>query len=104
VLRSDPDFAAAYAATDLSDYERIVTATVDGLFDRDTVPGPQPRELMALEVPAIIVPGQDTSHAPSAARYLQECLPAVEYWDVPVDDQTEQNAPAALLGFLDAVS
>ena len=38
---------------------------------------------MALDMPALIVPGQDASHAPSAARYLQECLRRSEYWDVP---------------------
>jgi hypothetical protein len=70
------------------------------LFDRDTVPGPEPEDLMLLDVPALIVPGQDASHAPSAARYLQECLPASEYWDVPVVEQTEETVPPRLLEFL----
>ena len=70
------------------------------LFDRDTVPGPEPEDLLRLDVPALIVPGQDASHATSAARYLEECLPRAEYWDVPVRDQTEQTAPGRILQFL----
>ena len=74
-----------------------------GLFDRDTVPGAEPEDLLGLDVPALVVPGQDDSHAPSAARYIQECLPRAEYWDVSVSEQTEQTAPARILQFLDSV-
>jgi len=49
----------------------------------------------------LVVPGRDKSHATSAARYLEECLPRAEYWDVAVADQTEKTAPARLLEFLD---
>jgi pimeloyl-ACP methyl ester carboxylesterase len=73
------------------------------MFDRDTVPGAEPEDLLQLDIPALIVPGQDTSHATSAARYLQECLPGAQYWDVPVAEQTEETAPARVLQFLDAV-
>jgi hypothetical protein len=44
------------------------------LMDRDTAPGAEPEELLRLEIPALIVPGRDPSHATSAARYLEECL------------------------------
>jgi hypothetical protein len=57
---------------------------------------------MRLEIPALIVPGHDESHATSAARYLEECLPLSDYWDIPVNDQTEESAPARVLAFLDA--
>ncbi len=99
-LRTDDAFAASYAALDPARYALIVTSGVRGLFDRDTVPGAEPEELMTLDVPALIVPGQDASHAPSAARYLQECLPVHEYWDVPVAEQTARTAPARILTFL----
>jgi hypothetical protein len=46
------------------------------------------------------VPGQDASHATSAARYLEECLPRGEYWDMPVSGQTAHTAPARVLEFL----
>lgn len=102
VIRTDPSFAKAYAARDREDYLLLAGATARLLFDRDTVPGAEPEDLMRLRVPALIVPGQDTSHAPSAARYLQECLSGSEYWDVPVAEQTPQTAPARVLRFLDA--
>ena len=103
VLRRDPAFADTYAQADPDRYQVLVGGMARLLFDRDTVPGPEPEDLMRLDVPALVVPGQDDSHATSAARYLQECLPRAEYWDVPVPEQTEQTAPARVLQFLDAV-
>ncbi|MGI5133431.1 MULTISPECIES: alpha/beta fold hydrolase [unclassified Streptomyces] len=102
-IRGDAGFADAYARTDPDRYRAMVTGMARLLFDRDTVPGPEPEDLLRLDVPALIVPGQDTSHAPSAARYLQECLPDNEYWDVPVAEQTEESAPARVLKFLAGV-
>ncbi|MBM9503350.1 alpha/beta fold hydrolase [Actinacidiphila acididurans] len=104
VLRSDPLFAERYAGTDLERYRIAVTGTARLLFDRDTVPGPEPEDLLTLDVPALIVPGQDDSHAPSAAHYLRECLPRAEFWDVPVAEQTEATAPPRILEFLDAAA
>ncbi|MFZ5850462.1 MAG: alpha/beta fold hydrolase [Actinomycetota bacterium] len=103
VLRRDPAFAEHYARQDPERYAVLVTGTVRALFDRDTVPGAEPEDLLRLDVPALVVPGQDTSHATSAARYLQECLTRAKYWDVPVSGQTEDTAPDAVLGFLDSV-
>lgn len=101
VIRTDPAFAAAYAHGDVARYAVVVSGLARLMFDRDTVPGAEPEDLLHLDVPALIVPGQDESHAPSAARYLQECLPRAQYWDVPVAEQTEQTAPARILEFLD---
>ncbi|GHG98730.1 alpha/beta fold hydrolase [Streptomyces lanatus] len=103
VIRRDAEFADAYVRTDPGRYRAMVSGMARLLFDRDTVPGPEPEDLLALDVPALIVPGQDTSHAPSAARYFQECLPHTEYWDVPVAEQTEASAPARIMDFLSAV-
>lgn len=104
VIRTDHAFAERYARQDTDRYRYLVTGMVRVLFDRDTVPGPEPEDLLRLDVPALVVPGQDASHATSAARYLQECLPQAEYWDVPVVEQTEETAPSRVLAFLDAVS
>lgn len=104
VLRRDRAFAERYAAFDQDRYLIIVARLFERMFDRDTVSGAEPEDLMQLTVPALIVPGEDTSHAPSAARYLQECLPHAEYWELPVAQQTEQNVPARVMGFLDGVS
>lgn len=100
VLRTDETFAEEYAAADPTAYGRLVTSMGRLLFDRDTVCGVEPEDLMGLSTPALIVPGQDASHAPSAARYLQECLAQAEYWDVPVAEQTAANAPATVIEFL----
>jgi pimeloyl-ACP methyl ester carboxylesterase len=102
VLRWDEAFADAYAQADLDEYAALVDDMGQRLFDRDTVPGPGPERLLALDVPALIIPGQDPSHATSAARYLEECLARAEYWDVPVVDQTAETAPRRVLEFLEA--
>jgi pimeloyl-ACP methyl ester carboxylesterase len=100
VLRHDEAFVATYRTLDSTWYADVSAAMVEGLLDRDTSPGAEPEELFEVRVPTLIVPGQDHSHATSAARYLQECLPNAEYWDVPVVEQTEATAPDRVLGFL----
>ena len=102
VLRRDAAFAAAFGAMDVERYKLAVVATQRALLDRDTAPGAEPEELLRLHTPALIVPGQDNSHATSAARYLHECLPQSEYWDIAPTDQTEHTVPARLLQFLSA--
>jgi pimeloyl-ACP methyl ester carboxylesterase len=100
VLRSDRAFADNFVLQDVEKYKLIVTAMGRTLFDRDTSPGAEPEDLLRLDVPALIVPGRDAAHATSAARYLEECLPGSQYWDVPVAGQTEDNTPARLIEFL----
>jgi pimeloyl-ACP methyl ester carboxylesterase len=102
VIRTDDEFARAYAGLDRDRYLATIAGIARVMYDRDTVPGAEPEDLMRLDVPALIVPGEDASHAPSAARYLQECLPRTDYWDVPVAEQTSDTAPARVAAFLDA--
>ncbi|GAA3327979.1 MULTISPECIES: alpha/beta fold hydrolase [Paeniglutamicibacter] len=99
-LRTDEAFAERYASTSLERYRTIVSGSARLLFDRDTVPGPEPEDLQLLEVPALVVPGEDLSHTRSAARYLEECLPRAEYWDVPVIEQTPEASTARVREFL----
>jgi len=101
VIRNDAAFAATYARYDVEKYKLIVAGMVRTLFDRDTAPGAEPEDLLRCDIPALVVPGHDASHATSAARYLEECLPKAEYWDVSVDGQTEQTAAPRVLEFLD---
>lgn len=100
VIRRDPVFATDYMRQDVEQYEALVLATRDSLFDRDTSPGAEPEDLFRVDVPALVVPGRDKSHATSAARYLEECLPRAEYWDAAVEDQTEETVPPRVLEFL----
>src|SRR5262245_6671463 len=104
VIKSDRTYAEAYAEQNVDQYKLVVTATMRSLFDRDTAPGAEPEDLMRLDIPALIVPGRDATHATSAACYLEECLPRAEYWDVPVAGQTEEPTTARVLEFLSRVN
>jgi pimeloyl-ACP methyl ester carboxylesterase len=101
VIKADPAFAAAYGEQNAETYKLVVIGMARSLFDRDTAPGAEPEDLLRLDVPALIVPGHDAAHATSAARYLEECLPRSQYWDIPVAQQTEATVPARVLEFLD---
>jgi pimeloyl-ACP methyl ester carboxylesterase len=102
VIRRDAAFADAYARQDVDRYKFLVTAMARTLFDRDTAPGAEPEDLLRLNVRSLVVPGGDHTHAVSAARYLEECLPGAEYWDATAAEQTEDTAPARLLAFLES--
>jgi pimeloyl-ACP methyl ester carboxylesterase len=104
VIKADPAFAEAYARQSLDAYKLMVAAMARTLFDRDTAPGAEPEDLLRLDIPALVVPGQDAAHATSAARYLEECLPRAQYWDVPVAGQTEATVPKQVTEFLDKVT
>jgi pimeloyl-ACP methyl ester carboxylesterase len=104
VIKRDADFAKSYAAQDPERYMGICETMRDALFDRDTAPGAPPEDLVHTEIPALIVPGHDDSHATSAARYLDECLPLSEYWDMPVERQSEDATNARVLEFLAKVA
>jgi pimeloyl-ACP methyl ester carboxylesterase len=104
VIKHDDAFAAAYAKQNVDRYRLIVAGMGRTLFDRDTAPGAEPEDLLRLDIPAFIVPGQDAAHAASAARYLEECLPRAEYWDVPVAGQTEEATMGRMTEFLDKAS
>jgi pimeloyl-ACP methyl ester carboxylesterase len=103
VLRNDPEFTARYVDLDPVRYQTVVAGMSRLLFDRDTVPGAEPEDLLALNIRALIVPGEDASHAPSAAHYLRECLPESEFWDGPVSAQTAEAAPARVIEFLESL-
>jgi pimeloyl-ACP methyl ester carboxylesterase len=103
VIKRDAAFAESYAKLNVGKYKEIVEGMCRALLDRDTAPGAEPEDLLKLEIPALIVPGRDESHTTSAARYLEECLPRSQYWDVVPDDQSESTAPQRLLEFLAGV-
>src|SRR6476659_9456797 len=93
VIKRDTAFADAYAKLDAEPYKLIVTGMARGLLDRDTAPGAEPEDLLRCTIPALVVPGRDESHATSAARYFEECLPQAQYWDALPEAQTEETAP-----------
>jgi hypothetical protein len=89
---------------DADQYKLVVQGMARALLDRDTAPGAEPEDMLRLGIPALVVPGRDESHATSAARYLEECLPKAQYWDVPPEGQTEATAPARMLEFLEGAT
>jgi pimeloyl-ACP methyl ester carboxylesterase len=99
-IRTDRAFAAAFSKMNREKYESIVAGMRDALFDRDTSPGAEPEALLKLDIPALVVPGRDESHTTSAARYLEECLPKSQYWDVLPEGQTGETAAPRLMEFL----
>jgi pimeloyl-ACP methyl ester carboxylesterase len=103
VIKHDAGFARRFAEQDVERYKLVVAGMARALFDRDTAPGAEPEDLMRLDIPALVIPGQDASHATSAARYLGECLPRAEYWDIPVAEQTEAAVAPKIIEFLDKV-
>tara|TARA_B100000686_G_C16675075_1_gene908696 strand:+ start:394 stop:1290 length:897 start_codon:yes stop_codon:yes gene_type:complete len=103
-IRNSEVFAKNYAELDLQNYLLTVTAMYRGLFDRDTAPGAEAEELMQLDIPTLIIPGNDDFHATSAARYLHECISGSEFWDASVEDQTPETAPRKILEFLHGIN
>jgi pimeloyl-ACP methyl ester carboxylesterase len=101
VLRSDTDFAEAFLEQDVDLYRYVVAGMARTLLDRDTTPCAEPEDLLRLKVPALIVPGADAAHAPSAARYLEECISGARYWDVPTSAQSEDATNRLVIEFLD---
>ena len=55
---------------------------------------------MALKLPALVLPGHTDMHATSCARYLEECIPGAEYWDVHLESQSPDRIRDRILAFL----
>lgn len=100
VLRRDEAFRERFLAQRPEHYKLIVASIPRTLVDRDSVPGFEPEDLLRLTIPTLIVPGRDNAHALSAARFLEECSPAAEFWDIAPDDQTGATVPPRVLDFL----
>lgn len=95
----DKGFAESFEKQDPERYIGSVAASGRGLFDRDTAPGAEPEEIMAIKTPAVIMPGDDAAHATSAAHYLRELLPAGEFWSVMPPEQTADRVRERILDF-----
>jgi pimeloyl-ACP methyl ester carboxylesterase len=82
VMASDGSIAARFVRQDPDDYLQLVAASRDAMFPDTFASGPSPKELMSIETPASIWPGDDASHSTSAAHQLRELMPRVDFWDV----------------------
>ena len=92
-------FAGKFAGQNLERYLGIVSTSGRGLFDRDTAPGAEPEEVLGIKAPALIIPGDDPSHATSGAHYLRELLPKADFWNVMPPEQTTLKVCDRLIEF-----
>lgn len=75
VIANDPAFADSFARQDRDHYVMLLQQSLANLFS-DTMPsGASGEQLMALDIPAHIMSGDDPSHAASAAVALRELMP-----------------------------
>jgi len=99
VIARDKEFAERFASQDLERYLGIIATSGRSLFDRDTTTGAEPEEVMGVKAPALIIPGDDSSHATSGAYYLRELLPKADFWNVMPPEQTTQKICDRILEF-----
>ena len=99
VIARDNSFAEAFIRQDRDRYLGLVAASGRALFDRDTATGAAPEEVMGIKAPALIIAGDDASHATSAAHYLRELLPQANLWNAMPPEQTTRNVCERILEF-----
>jgi pimeloyl-ACP methyl ester carboxylesterase len=98
-IARDNAFADRFVAQNLERYLGIIATTGRSMFDRDTAPGAEPEEVMGINLPALIIPGDDPSHATSGAHYLRELLPRADFWNVMPPEQSTQKICDGILEF-----
>lgn len=98
-IARNANFADKFAGQNLERYLGIVLTSGQSLYDRDTAPGAEPEEVMGIDAPALIIPGDDPSHATSGAHYLRELLPKANFWNVMPPEQSTQKVCDRLLDF-----
>lgn len=75
VIASDIAFAESFVRQDLDEYLEIVAQSRDNLFSDTLPPGATGEQLIAMKVPAFIMPGDDALHSTSCAHVLRELMP-----------------------------
>jgi pimeloyl-ACP methyl ester carboxylesterase len=99
-----PEFAEELKKRDPESYIAVLHQSRDALFN-DTMPsGASGEELKKIDIPAFILPGNDSSHAYSASWALKELMPRAELWDVMAEQQNGRNTLEAILRFTSALS
>jgi pimeloyl-ACP methyl ester carboxylesterase len=99
LIAADESFAKRFVSLDLERYLGLVITSGRTLFDRDTATGAEPEEVMGIKAPALIIPGDDQSHATSGAHYLRELMANAVFWNVMPPAQTTQNVCERILEF-----
>ena len=99
MIARDSAFAERFAAQDIEHYLALIITSGRSLFDRDTAPGAEPEEVIGITAPSLVIPGDDASHATSAAHYLRELLPKADFWNVMPPEQSTQKVCDRVLEF-----
>jgi hypothetical protein len=99
VIAQADHFAQRFTSQDPERYLGLVATSGKSLFDRDTATGAEPEEIAGVKSPALIIPGDDASHATSAGHYLRECLPRADFCKVMSPEQTTARTCRRTLGF-----
>jgi pimeloyl-ACP methyl ester carboxylesterase len=99
LIARDGAFAERFAVADFEKYLGMIVTSGRSLFDRDTAPGAEPEEVLGIKAPALIIPGDDPSHATSGAHYLRELLPKADFWNVMPPEQTTQKVCDRVLDY-----
>jgi len=87
LLASDRAFAESFVRQDLDQYLKIVAQSRDSLFS-DTLPaGATCEQLVAMNVPAFIMPGNDALHTASCAQVLRELMPQAKLSSLKLSQQ-----------------
>ena len=85
--------------SECSAQQKAARSSSNALFN-DTMPsGANGAQLMAMNVPAFIQSGNDSSHAHSASWALKELMPDAELWDVLPPHQNGANTLEQILRF-----
>ena len=93
------DFASELLRQDLKTYFEVLERSRDALFN-DTMPsGASGAELMRIGTPALVLPGNDSSHAYSASVALKELMPEATLWDLLPERQNGRNTLEEILRF-----
>jgi hypothetical protein len=99
LIARDKSFVERFESLDLERYLGLIITSGRTLFDRDTATGAEPEEVMGIKAPALIIPGDDQSHATSGAHYLRELMANAVFWNVMPPAQTTQNVCQRILQF-----
>ena len=75
LIAADDLFVQSFVRQDLDRYLEIVAQSRDNLFSDAAPSGVTGSQLMAMQIPAFIMPGDDALHAKSSAHVLRELIP-----------------------------
>ena len=99
LLARDEKFAERFARQSLNRYLGLILTSGRSMFDRDTATGAEAEEVMGIAAPTLVIPGDDQSHATSAAHYLRELMAQAEFWNFMPPEQSTQKVCDRVLGF-----